>query len=72
MTWNYRIVAIPWEDETEYAIYEVYYDDDGKPIARTEQPVGCIAADIRELAQEFKYMSLAFTEPVLHEEDFRS
>jgi hypothetical protein len=36
-TWNYRLVKVncPF---TEYNLYEVYYDDEGRPVARTERP----------------------------------
>jgi hypothetical protein len=36
-TWNYRLVKV-YEPFTEYYVYEVYYDDDGRPVARTERP----------------------------------
>ena len=35
--WNYRIVKVN-EPFTEYNLYEVYYDDEGRPVARTERP----------------------------------
>jgi hypothetical protein len=36
-TWNYRLVKVNWPFP-EYNVYEVYYDDDGRPVARTERP----------------------------------
>jgi hypothetical protein len=39
MTWNYRIVKTETPDGYSYGIYEVYYDESRKPIARTETPV---------------------------------
>ena len=71
MNCNYRVVRVDYDDESEYGIYEVYYDDDGKPVNRTENPIGCVGSDMRDLAYSFKYMSNAFTKPVLTEEDFR-
>lgn len=37
MRWNYRMVRI---NEEWIEVHEVYYDEDGVPIARTENPVG--------------------------------
>jgi hypothetical protein len=71
MTWNYRVVRVDYEDESQYGIYEVYYDENEKPISRTENPIGCIGVDMIELYESFQYMSIAFTKPVLTEEDFR-
>ena len=70
MTWNYRVFAIDYGEEVEYGIYEVYYDNKDNPIARTENPIGCVGSDMRDLAYSFKYMSLAFTKPVLTDEVF--
>ena len=36
MSWNYRIVK--YRDGSGYGLHEVYYDKDGKPINRTENP----------------------------------
>jgi hypothetical protein len=36
MTWNDRVVRTANGDEEWFAIYEIYYDDDGRPEARTE------------------------------------
>jgi hypothetical protein len=38
MTWNDRVVRTANGDEEWFAIYEIYYDDDGRPEARTEAP----------------------------------
>jgi len=35
MTWNYRVVVF----DTHRALHEVYYDDVGRPISYTENPV---------------------------------
>jgi hypothetical protein len=70
MTWNYRIVRVDYDDESCYGIYEVYYDDKGKPVARTENTVGCMGEGMKELYESFHYMSIAFTKPVLTDKDF--
>ena len=36
--WNYRFVAVERHGETEIGLYEVYYDDQGKPNGRTDEP----------------------------------
>lgn len=46
-TWNYRVLyfenANP--EESHHAIHKVYYDDDGKPEAYTENPVDLVWHD---------------------------
>jgi hypothetical protein len=41
--WNYRIIARHTECneivQTEYGLYEVYYNEDGKPCLHTSSPV---------------------------------
>ena len=70
MSWNYRIIKKKWaEDYTEFAVHEVYYDDDGKPTAVTETSVYPIGETEEELHRDFKNYSRAFTEPVLNYED---
>lgn len=70
MTWNYRVVRIDFEDESEYGIYEVYYDAFGQPIARTENPIAALGEDMNELRHTMYAMSVALDEPVLTDEDF--
>lgn len=38
MTWNYRIVRTETKDGPMWDLHEVYYDDAGRPIARTADP----------------------------------
>jgi len=38
MTWNYRIVQTETPYGPMWGLYEVYYDDDGKPTGRTMEP----------------------------------
>lgn len=46
--WNYRIVKVAVDEiNDEFGVYEVYYDDDGKPNARTMEPAG-ITGDTKE------------------------
>lgn len=39
MHWNYRILSKKVENDVEYAIYEVHYDNDNQPISCTENPI---------------------------------
>lgn len=71
MSWNYRIVAVDYGDEVEYGIYEVYYDEKGDPISRTENPVPCVGNAMNELRSSFDYMAVALGMPVMTDADFR-
>ena len=71
MTWNYRRVAVKYDDGyTEYGIYEVYYDSDGKILARTENPVGVASDSEYNLGRVYEMMDEAFNQPVLTDDDF--
>lgn len=39
MHWNYRIVKTETKDGPDWGIYEVYYDENDKPIMRTVDPI---------------------------------
>ena len=77
MTWNYRVISHPsWDMSREkgervFRIHEVFSDESGivgysaqgcQPYGETEE----------ELAQDMKYMNLAFEKPVLRVEDLPS
>ena len=69
--WNYRIVRSVKEDGTYadlYSIQEVYYDDDGKPMAQSIdlQTEGINASEIK---QQLECMGLALEKPILNESD---
>lgn len=44
-TWNYRLVDTGTDDQPEVALYEVYYDEDGAPVARTLHPTTVVGDD---------------------------
>lgn len=70
--WNYRIVKVrdtEW-DEWEFGIYEVYYDDVGRPNARTEDPVSVVWGEDTDKSVILDMIKLAFGKPVLEEKDF--
>lgn len=74
MSWNYRVVKkvyespfaqdIDVEPETLYEIHEVYYDDCGKVMAQTQNPI-IIGNSIEELHDTLEKMNQALKKPVL-------
>lgn len=71
MTWNYRVVRTTQGDEEWFAIYEVYYDDDGRPEARTEEPASPAGETLEELQEDLQWYLRALQEPVLEDAVFR-
>jgi len=77
MSWNYRIVKQTFppsgpdgEIHEDYAIHEVYYDDDGNPESLSAEPAKAVGNDLNDLRNEFENMSAALSQPVLNYEDF--
>jgi hypothetical protein len=70
MTWNYRVVRITHGPEEFFAIYEVYYGDDGRPKARTENPAHPAGETLEELAEDLTYYQAALQQPVLEDAVF--
>ena len=72
--WDYRVVRRELEDgETGdwYSVQEVYYDDDGKPMAQTMDLV--VEQDtITGMRTQLENMLKALDEPVLDESDIIS
>jgi hypothetical protein len=63
--WTYRVI----QKEGAYAIYEVYYDDQGTVEAWTESPVAAIGETLEELRQDLEWQLEALDEPVLEESE---
>ncbi len=62
MTWNYRVV----KTEEGYSIYEVLYNEDGKPISCTENPILDFYCDSpKGLKHELNILKKAFKKPPL-------
>jgi hypothetical protein len=70
MTWNYRVVRTTHGDAEYFAIYEVYYDDDGRPEARTEQPAHPAGETLEEFAKDLTHYQAALQQPVLDDAVF--
>jgi hypothetical protein len=52
MTWNYRIVLTEDAHGQSFGLYEVYYDAEGRPEARTTDPISFGGYDVDEGAVE--------------------
>ena len=62
MTWNYRVL----KTNTGFGVYEIYYDEDAKPISYSAQGVSPRGETYDELSEDFllRYRD-AFEKPVL-------
>lgn len=71
--WNYRVVKTDFNgDYSRLAIHEAFYDDNGKLITITEDPV-TVNADLEEgvegLKEILEHMMLALAKPVINKSD---
>lgn len=65
MSWNYRILVKAFEEELQFGIYEVYYDDQGKPNKYSTEPIPVIAEDLDSLRWVVDMISACLSKPVL-------
>ena len=69
MTWNYRVIKKIHKDEkyTEeyYEIHEVYYDEDGKMHAWSENPCSMFGTSLEELKSDGGYFMEALNKPTI-------
>ncbi len=80
MTWDYRVIVtsgeraslaeVRAEEYEEWAIHEVYYDDEGKPDSYTENPSSPEGETEEELLRDAVAYMAALAKPVLTPEDF--
>lgn len=67
--WNYRVIKkhfeSPYEKEFRYGIHEAYYDDEGRIISISVEPMDPHGDTPEELAEDMKYMALALEKPIL-------
>jgi hypothetical protein len=70
--WNCRLVRKFYEESDEYyvAVYEVYYDENGDPILRTEEPVHVDGSTVKEVEKYLKLIKKAMKKPVLDDSIF--
>lgn len=76
MSWDYRILAIPYtgktlEDSREcfFQIHEVHYNKKGKPKSYTENPVPVLAESMQGIKFILKAMKDATKKPILYHGD---
>jgi hypothetical protein len=66
VNWNYRVVKKP----EGYSVYEVFYDDEGRPWARTEDPtLDFFCPTPEDLVAELDIIRRAFDRPPLDDEE---
>lgn len=61
MSWNFRVM----EKDGEFAIYEVFYNDEGQVQGYTENPSFPRAESIEELKEDLERYAEAMSKPVL-------
>lgn len=66
MSWNYRVLRKGYIGlEYTYAIHEVYYDENGKPVMCTENPVCPMGENPIELKEDLDRYRQALGKPIL-------
>ena len=60
MTWNYRVV----NKNGNFGIYEVYYDENGKANAWSQDPMDPYGESLEELKADLKRMMMALERPL--------
>jgi len=72
MTWNYRAIKETSEGETNYQVYECYYDHKGALEGWTEEPVYPQGETLAELREDLEAMLHDVeSRPVLDMEELR-
>ena len=69
--WNHRIIKLKAQDGAElvdnYAVHEVYYNDDGTIYAYTNNPVRAYGDTLEELRETLNHMLKSLDAPVLEQ-----
>jgi len=69
--WDYRVMQFAREGDPSCTIHEVHYDDDGKPVAYTENPAYVAwDADEGDPTGILLRMAVAIDKPILTPADF--
>ena len=70
--WNYRIIHNQEDGESYCGLYEVFYDDDGTPWGRTEEPIAFVGEEPDDILNALG-MALRDVQdkPVLTDDDFK-
>lgn len=64
-TWNYRVLAFEYKEETYLRIHEVYYDINGVPDGYSESPSQIGGEDIDDIKLNVALVSMALSKPIL-------
>lgn len=67
--WNYRFVAVDIDGATEVGLYEVYYDDEGRPNGRTKELATFSGATKMEAWDAYSRAGDALGKPILTDAD---
>lgn len=67
MSWNYRLVHMKGVSEVCLGLFEVFYDEQGRPNASGADPI-IVGDDIEEIQQDLKWMREALGKPILEDE----
>lgn len=70
MTWNYRVMEWERDGERWRTFHSVYYDDEGRLVAYSEEPAYPVVTGDEEMADELDKFSEAMTRPTLTAEQF--
>lgn len=70
MSWNHRILAKQSGEEVFYQMYEVYYDENGKPNGYGENGVVVGGSEVNHIKWQLTMMKYALKEPVLSLDNF--
>jgi hypothetical protein len=62
MTWNYRVFR---EEDGDYIIREVFYDENGSILGCTEDAVEAFGSSLEDLARNIEWFKEALEAPVL-------
>jgi len=63
--WNHRVLKKVIHGETTFAIHEIYYNDDCKPVSWIEDSVPPSGYTLEDLKVSFEYQKRAFEKPLL-------
>jgi hypothetical protein len=66
MTWNYRIVKA----NDGYGLHEIYYDENGIPNARTQEPI-LMGENQDDIVADLKMMLCDAQKPIIDDKEFQ-
>lgn len=65
MSWDYRLLARKYGNNTYLEIHEVYYDEDGKPNGYNGKEADICSQDLEGVHRVLNLMIEATTKPIL-------